>query len=85
MVISWEFPSECVRAKMASGGGNAELPLSIQFASNRLTLYVKEKHTVEYVITKAAAALKEDREGMVMLFKGRRLNERAFIGVSEVL
>ena len=66
-------------------GVNADLTLSVRFASNQLPLYVKQKDTVEYVIKKAAAALKEDREGMVLFFKGTRLNERDNIGVSKAV
>ena len=65
--------------------GTALLTLSVRFASHQLPLYVKESETVDYVIQKAAAALNEDRQGMVILLKGKRLNERDIIGVSEVL
>ena len=86
-LISWDFPFDIlcdVGLKMATGG-NADLTLSVRFASHQLPLYVKQKDTVEYVIKKAAAALKEDREGMELFFKGTKLNEHAKIGVSQAI
>ena len=68
---------------MATGGGSVELTLSVRFAQRQLPLYVKYGDTVNYVVKKAAAALNEKNEGLVLLFRGAPLNGEAIIGVSE--
>ena len=68
---------------MATGGGSAELTLSVRFAQKQLSLFVKHGDTVNYVVKKAAAALKEENEGLVLLFRGTPLHGEAIIGVSE--
>lgn len=65
---------------MASGSD--DVLLSVCFGQRKLSLNVKRKDKVRYVVKKAAALLKEIDDGLGLLYRGTRLPGDAAVGVS---
>ena len=62
-----------------------DVALSVRVGRQKLSLYVKRKDTIGYVVKKATAQLKEPEEKKYMLlYKGSVVSEELKVGVSNI-
>ena len=60
-----------------------QFALTIRYSDQRVTLYVTQTDKVSTIIQKAAVSLKEEPEGLQILYQGMPIPDDATVAVSD--